>query len=119
MRELLKEAWEAKAKKAASRLAPPEILSFEDWRDKRRNGDYSHHAEELSNEEVTNPTVRFARQMIFEETKPAEADKILAQDVFKLEIDGTQQEDWDSLMEEIVIEDLPPPLHFRRTTDGI
>ena len=49
----------------------------------------------------------------------AEADEILAQDVFKLEIDGTQQEDWDSLMEEIVIEDLPPPLHFRRTADGI
>ena len=30
MRELLKEAWGAKAKKAASRLAPPKILSFED-----------------------------------------------------------------------------------------
>ena len=63
----------------------------------------------------------FARHMIFEETNPdpAEVDEILAQDVFKLEIDGTQQEDWDSLMEEIVIEDLPPPLHFRRTVDGI
>ena len=57
--------------------------------------------------------------MILEEIKPSEADEILAQDVFKLEIDGTQQEDWDSLMEEIVIEDLPPPLHFRRTADGI
>ena len=63
----------------------------------------------------------FARQVILEETKPnsVEADEILAQDVFKLEIDGTQQEDWDSLMEEVVIEDLPPPLHFRRTVDGI
>ena len=30
-----------------------------------------------------------------------------------------QQEDWDSLMEEIVIADLPPPLHFRRIADGI
>ena len=30
MKKLLKEAWEAKAKKTASRLAPPEILSFED-----------------------------------------------------------------------------------------
>ena len=61
MRELLKEAWEAKTKKAALRLAPPEILSFEDWRAKRRGGDYSHHAEELSDDEVTNPTMRFAR----------------------------------------------------------
>ena len=119
MKKLLKEAWEAKAKKAASRLAPPEILSFEDWRAKRQGGDYPHHAEELSDDEVTNPTVRFARQMIFEETKSVEANEILAHDVFKLEIDGTQQEDWDSLMEEIVIEDLPPPLHFRRTADGI
>ena len=128
MQELLKEAWEAKAKKTASKkLAPPGILSFDNWRAKKRGGDYSHRAEKLSNEsyspsdEVTNPTVMFARQMIFEETNPdpTEANEILAQDVFKLEIDGTQQEDWDSLMEEIVIEDLPPPLHFRRTTDGI
>ena len=89
----MKEAWEAKAKKAASKLAPPKIPSFDEWRAKRRGGGYSHHAEELSNDEVTNPTVRFARQMIFEETKLAEADEILAQDVFKLEIDGTQQED--------------------------
>ena len=78
MKKLLKEAWEAKSKKAASRLALLEILSFEDWRAKRRGGDYPHHAEELSDDEVTNPTVRFARQMIFEETKPAEADEILA-----------------------------------------
>ena len=61
MRTLLKEAWEAKAKKTALRLAPPEILSFEDWRAKRRGSDYPHHVEELSNDEVTNPTVRFAR----------------------------------------------------------
>ena len=46
MRELLKEAWEAKAKKATSKkLAPPEILSFDDSRAKRRGGDYSHHAQ--------------------------------------------------------------------------
>ena len=91
MKDLLKEAWEAKAEKAASKkLAPPEILSFDDWRAKRRGGDYSHHAEELSDDEVTNPTVMFARQMILEETKPAEADEILAHDVFKLEIDGSQ-----------------------------
>ena len=93
MRTLLKEAWEAKAKKAASRLAPPEILSFEDWRAKWQGSDYPHHAEELSDDEVANPTVRFARQMILEEIKPSEADEILAQDAFKLEIDGTQQED--------------------------
>ena len=68
MKELLKEAWEAKAKKAASRLAPPEILFFEDWRAKKQGGDYSHQAEELSNDEVTNSTVMFARQMISEET---------------------------------------------------
>ena len=84
MKELLKEAWEAKAKKMASKkLAPPEILYFDDWRAKRRGGDYSHHAEELSDDEVTNSTVMFARQMIIGETNPdlAEADKILAQDV--------------------------------------
>ena len=61
MRKLLKEAWEAKVKKAASRLAPPEILSFDDWRAKRRGGDYFHQAEELSDDKVTNPTVIFAR----------------------------------------------------------
>ena len=132
MKELLKEAWKAKAKRTASKkLARPEILSFDDWQferqAKKQGGDYSHQMEELSDEsyppsdEVTNPIVMFARQMIFGESNrdPAEANKILAQDVFKLEIDGTQQEDWDSLMEEIVIEDLPPPLHFRRTIDGI
>ena len=86
MKKLLKEAWEAKAKakKAASKkLAPLEILSFDDWRAKKRGGDYSHQAEELSDDEVTNPTVMFARQMIIGETNPnlAEADEILAQDV--------------------------------------
>ena len=43
----------------------------------------------------------------------------MAQDVFQLEIDGTQLEDWDALMEEVIIDDLPPPLHFQRTLDGI
>ena len=84
MKELLKEAWEAKAKKMASKkLAPPEILYSDDWQTKRRGEDYSHHAEELSNDEVTNSTVMFARQMIIGVTNPdlAEADKILAQDV--------------------------------------
>ena len=68
MKELLKEAWEAKAKRTASKkLAPPEILFFDDWRAKKQGGDYSHRAEELSDEsypssdEVTNPTVMFAR----------------------------------------------------------
>ena len=83
MKELLKEAWEAKAKKADKTastlkdLAPPttEILSYDDWRFERRarkrGRDYSHQKEELSDEsyppsdEVTNPTVMFARQMIF------------------------------------------------------
>ena len=78
MKELLKEAWEAKAKKAdrtaSKKLAPLEILSFDDWRFERRakkqSGDYSHQTVELSNEsyppsdEVTNPIVMFARQMI-------------------------------------------------------
>ena len=53
---------------------------------KRRGEDYSHQTEELSDEsyppsdEVTNPTVMFARQMIIEETDPdpVEADEILA-----------------------------------------
>ena len=79
MKELLKEAWKAKAKKAdrmaSKKLAPPEILSFDDWqferRAKKQGEDYSHQADELSDEsystsdEVTNPTVIFARQMIF------------------------------------------------------
>ena len=81
MKKLLKEAWEAKAKKAASKkLAPPEIFSFDDWRAKKRGGDYSHQAEELSDDEVTNPTVMFARQMIIGETNPdpTKANEILA-----------------------------------------
>ena len=79
----MKEAWEAKAKKAASKLAPPKIPSVDEWRAKKRGGDYSRHVEELSDDEVTNPTVMFARQMIIGKTNPdpVEADKILAQDV--------------------------------------
>ena len=46
-------------------------------------------------------------------------EEILAQDVFKLEIDDMQLEDWDSLMEEVVIDNLSPLLYFRRTADGI
>ena len=70
-------------KTASKKLAPREILYFDNWQAKRRGGDYSHHEEELSNDEVTNPTVMFVRQMIIGETNPdpAEADKILAQDV--------------------------------------
>ena len=59
--------------------------------------------------------------MIFEDIpqQMTEAEEIMAQDVFRLEIDGTQLEDWDALMEEVIIDDLPPPLHFQRTSDGI
>ena len=81
MKELLKEAWEAKTKKAVSKkLAPFEILSFDNWRAKKQGGDYSHQAEKLSDDEVTNPTIMVAKQMILEETNPdqAKVDKILA-----------------------------------------
>ena len=75
-----------------------------------------------SSDEITNPTVRFTNQMIFENSpqQATEAEEILAQDVFRLEIDGIQLEDWDELMEEVIIDDLPPPpLHFQKTLDGI
>ena len=43
-----------------------------------------------SGDEITNPTVRFTNQMIFENSpqQAIEAEEILAQDVFCLEIDG-------------------------------
>jgi hypothetical protein len=40
--------------------------------------------------------------------------------IFHLEVDGTQQEDWEALMEErVVIDDLVPPLNFCKTSSGI
>ena len=76
---------------------------------------------DLHCDEITNPTMMFTNQMIFENIPQqiTEAEEIMAQDVFQLEIDGTQLEDWDALMEEVIIDDLPPPLHFQRTSDGI
>ena len=77
--------------------------------------------DELSCDEITNPTVMSTNQMIFEDTlqQAIEEEEIIAQDVFRLEIDGTQLENWNALMEEVIIDDLPPPLHFQRTSDGI
>ena len=113
------------------------ILSFDDWRFKRLferhnkvrdiNSSSSEAMKKLSNElysscdKITNPIVMFINQMIFEDTpqQATKAEEIMAQDVFRLEIDGTQLEDWDTLMEEVIIDDLPPPLHFQRTSDGI
>ena len=41
-------------------------------------------------------------------------------EVFYLEIDGTQLNDWSAYLDEaIVANNLPPPLHFRRTLDNI
>jgi hypothetical protein len=41
-------------------------------------------------------------------------------EAFHLEIDGTQPDDWSAYLDEaIVANDLPPPLHFRRTANGI
>ena len=76
---------------------------------------------DLSCDEITNPTVLFTNQMIFEQIpqQTTEGEEIMAQDVFRLEIDGTQLEDWDILMEEVIFDNLPPPLHFQRTSDGI
>ena len=70
---------------------------------------------DLHCDEITNPTMMFTNQMIFEDIpqQTTEAEEIMAQDVFRLEIDGTQLEDWDALMEEVIIDDLPPPLHFK------
>ena len=149
MSELIKEAWRAKARVAAQRTkngqkakklqhpasSTPGILSFDDWRFKRM---YERHnktrdinnnslksrtksSDDLHCDEITNPTVMFTNQMIFEDIpqQMTEAEEIMAQDVFRLEIDGTQLEDWDALMEEVIIDDLPPPLHFQRTSDGI
>ena len=149
MSELIKEAWRAKARVAAQKtkngqtakkLQQPTssttgILSFDDWRFKRM---YERHnktrdinnnslkaktrsSDDLHYDEITNPTVMFTNQMIFEDIpqQTTEAEEIMAQDVFRLEIDGTQLEDWDALMEEVIIDDLPPPLHFQRTSDGI
>ena len=149
MSDLIKEAWRAKAKIAAQKTknnqmakklqqptsSTPRILSFDDWRFKRL---YERHnktrdinsnsseamkrlSDDLSCNEITNPTVMFTNQMVFEDIpqQATEAEEIMAQDVFQLEIDGTQLEDWDALMEEVIIDDLPPPLHFQRTSDGI
>ncbi len=44
-------------------------------------------------------------------------DDIFVEDVYGLEIDGTQIEDLDTIMKEETI--LPSPLHFQQTSDGI
>ena len=149
MRELIQEAWRAKARVASQKTknsqtakklqqpasSTPGVLSFDDWRFKRM---YERHnkTRDINNnslkvrtrssnalhcDEITTPTVMFTNQMIFEDIpqQTTEAEEIMAQDVFWLEIDGTQLEDWDALMEEVIIDDLPPPLHFQRTSDGI
>ena len=48
-------------------------------------------SDELSCDEITNPTVMFTNQMIFEDIpqQVTEAGEIMAQDVFRFEIDGT------------------------------
>ena len=47
-------------------------------------------------------------------------DDISEYDAFHFEIDGTQPERWEDIMnEEVLMKDLPPPLHFYRTSDGI
>ena len=149
MSELIKEAWRAKAKVAAQKtknsqtakkLQQPTssttgILSFDDWRFKRlyerhnKTRDINNNSlkartrssNDLHCDEITNPIVMFTNQMIFEDIpqQVTEVEEIMAQDVFRLEIDGTQLEDWDALMEEVIINDLPPLLHFQRTSDGI
>jgi hypothetical protein len=44
----------------------------------------------------------------------------ITSEAFHLEIDGTQPDDWSAYLDEaIVANDLPPPLHFRRTANGI
>ena len=119
MSELIKEAWRAKAKVAAQKtksgqmakkLQQPAssttgILSFDDWRFKRL---YERHnktrdinsnsseamkrlSDDLSCDEITNSTVMFTNQMVFEDIpqQATEAEEIMAQDVFRLEIDGT------------------------------
>ena len=149
MSELIKEAWRAKARVAAQKTklgqtakklnqptsSTPGILSFDDWRFKKM---YKRHnktqdinnnslkartrsSDDLYCDEITNPIVMFTNQMIFEDIpqQTTKAEEIMAQDVFRLEIDGIQLEDWDTLMEEVIIDDLPPPLHFQRTSDGI
>ena len=120
MSELIKEAWRAKAKDAtqntksgqtARKLKQPassmtRILSFDDWQFKRlfekhnkvrdinnssseamkKLSDYLH----SSGDEITNPTIRFTNQMIFENSpqQTIEAEEILAQEIFRLEIDS-------------------------------
>ena len=123
-----------KSGQTAKRLKPAfstmGILFFDDWQFKRLfeshhkakyiNNNSSEAMKKLSNElhsfgnEITNPIVMFINQMIFEDTpqQAVEAEEILAQDVFRLEIYGTQLEDLDALMEEVILDDLPPPLHF-------
>ena len=131
-----------KSGQTAKKLKPPAssttgILSFDDLQFKRlfekhnkvrdtnnssskamkKLSDYLH----SSGDEIINLTVRFINQMIFENSpqQATKVEEILAQDVFRLEIDGIQLEDWDALMEEVIIDDLPPPLHFQKTLDGI
>ena len=151
MSELIKEAWKAKAKVAAQnkksgpmakrlkQLASSitKILSFDDWRFKRlferhnkvrnTNNSSSEVMKKLSDhlhssgDEISDPTLRFTNQMIFENSpqQATEAEEVLAQDVFRLEIDGIQLEDWDALMKEVIIDDLLSPLHFQKTLDEI
>jgi hypothetical protein len=44
-------------------------------------------------------------------------DDISMEDVYGLEIDGTQIEDLNTIMKEEII--LPSPLHFQQTSDGL
>ena len=47
-------------------------------------------------------------------------DDIVEQEAFYIEIDGTQLEDWDAIIpEEVLLNQLPPPLHFRTTSEGV
>ena len=112
MSELIKEVWRAKARVAAQKTksgqkaeklqqpasSTPGILSFDDWRFKRMyerhnktrdiNSNYSEAMKRLSNDlscdEITNPTMMFTNQMIFEDTpqQTTEVGEIMAQDVF-------------------------------------
>ena len=135
-------AQKTKSGHTAKKLKQPtssttKILSFDDWQFKRlfekhnkvrdNNNSSSEAMKKLSDhlhssgDEITNPTVRFTNKMIFENSpqQATEAEEILAQDIFRLEIDGIQLEDWDALMEEVIIDNLPPLLHFQKTLDGI
>ena len=118
MTELIKEAWRAKAKVAAQKTksgqtakklkqlasSTTKILSFDDWQFKRlfekhnkvqdNNNSSSEAMKKLSDhlhssgDEITNPTVRFINQMIFENPpqQATEAEEILAQDKSALKL---------------------------------